>query len=169
MINRVLGSFPVEIRKNIGVHSCAGGDYDSAHSAEVSMAELIPHLLSLNAGYFLLSYSSESLFNRMSVLHAIAENFRHEANGIKQMIYLGVANPCNPEIETAEDVCLMLMEAEAAIPKDQLGATDDCGFSPFSIDSKPACGGPDAAYDMAFEKMKARVEGANMASRILEV
>jgi hypothetical protein len=53
------------------------------------------------------------------------------------------------------------------IPKDQLGATDDCGFSPFSIDVKPKHGSPDVARDIAFQKITNRLKGAEMASRKL--
>ena len=57
-----------------------------------------------------------------------------------------------------------LEEASKWIAKDQLGATDDCGFSPFSIDVKPKHGSPDFAREVAIRKIKARVEGARMAS-----
>ncbi|MDT7644103.1 MAG: hypothetical protein QOC75_1103, partial [Pseudonocardiales bacterium] len=46
---------------------------------------------------------------------------------------------------------------------------DDCGFSPFSIDEKPNHGSPDFARDVAFEKIKARVEGARAAAEQLGV
>ena len=61
-------------------------------------------------------------------------------------------------------MCDDLLLAAKYIPKDRLGATDDCGFSPFSIDVKPKHGSPDVARDIAFQKIKARVEGAKMAS-----
>ena len=50
-----------------------------------------------------------------------------------------------------------------------MGATDDCGFSPFSIDVKPKHGSPDFARDVAMKKIKARVEGARMASEKLGI
>ena len=55
------------------------------------------------------------------------------------------------------------------IAKDQLGATDDCGFSPFSIDVKPKHGSPDFAREVAMQKIKVRVEGARMASEKLGI
>ena len=55
------------------------------------------------------------------------------------------------------------------IPKERLGSTDDCGFSPFSIDVKPKHGSPDVARDIAFQKIRSRVEGTRMASEKLEV
>jgi hypothetical protein len=59
------------------------------------------------------------------------------------------------------------MAASEFIPKERLGSTDDCGFSPFSIDVKPKHGSPDAARDIAFQKIKARVEGTRLASEKL--
>ena len=55
------------------------------------------------------------------------------------------------------------------IPKERLGATDDCGFSPFSRDEKPKHGSPDFARDIAMQKIANRVKGAAMASEELGV
>jgi hypothetical protein len=51
------------------------------------------------------------------------------------------------------------------IPKERLGSTDDCGFSPFSIDEKPNHGSPSFAREVAFEKIRNRVEGTRMAAQ----
>ena len=53
--------------------------------------------------------------------------------------------------------------------KEALGATDDCGFSPFSRDIKPKHGSPDFARDVAMQKIRARLEGARLASEELGV
>lgn len=86
-----------------------------------------------------------------------------------QVVFVGVINPLNPRVETPEEVCEALVTAAKYIPLHRLGATDDCGFSPFSIDVKPLHGGPDIARDVAFAKIKARVEGARMASEKLRI
>ena len=99
----------------------------------------------------------------------IGEHMREDANGVKQVAFIGVINPQNPRVETPEEVCADLVLAAKYIPKDQLGATDDCGFSPFSIDAKPKHGSPDAARDIAFQKIKARIEGVKLAERQLGV
>ena len=67
----------------------------------------------------------------------------------------------------AQEVCDDLVLAAKYIPKERLGSTDDCGFSPFSIDMKPKHGSPDIARDIAFQKIKARVDGTRMASERL--
>ena len=82
---------------------------------------------------------------------------------------MGVIDPLNPTVETPEQVRDELTTAARHIPVERLGATDDCGFSPFSIDEKPKHGSPDFARDIAFAKIAARVEGAAMASQQLGI
>ena len=85
-----------------------------------------------------------------------------------QVCFMGVINPLTPEIETAEQIKNELLTAAKYIPVERLGATDDCGFSPFSRDVKPKHGSPDFARDVAMKKISARLEGARLASAELE-
>jgi methionine synthase II (cobalamin-independent) len=78
-----------------------------------------------------------------------------------------VINPLDPTVETADQVKEALVTAAKYIPVERLGATDDCGFSPFSRDEKPKHGSPDFARDVAMQKISARIEGARMASEEL--
>lgn len=163
--NRVIDRFTAEERRNIGVHTCPGGDCDSTHSADVDYAELLPSMFRMNAGYFLIQLASEA--DKERVYRLCGEHSREDANGVAQTCFIGVTNPQNPRVETADQVCDDLMRASKHIPKERLGSTDDCGFSPFSIDVKPKHGSPDAARDVAFRKIAARVEGTRMASEKL--
>ncbi|KAL8887824.1 MAG: hypothetical protein Q9215_004658 [Flavoplaca cf. flavocitrina] len=165
--NKVLDRFSAEERANIGIHTCPGGDCDSVHSGEVPYAALLPSLFAMNAGYFLIQLASEK--DKTSVYKQIGESIRRDANGVKQVAFIGVTNPLNPKVETADEIAADILEASKYIAKDQLGATDDCGFSPFSIDVKPKHGSPDFARDIAMQKIKARVDGARMASETLDV
>ena len=122
----------------------------------------------MNAGYFLIQLASEA--DKTSVYKQIAQSLRSDANGVSQKAFIGVIDPLNPKVETPEEVCERLVEAAHIIGKDKIGATDDCGFSPFSIDVKPKHGqGPDFARDIAFQKIKARIEGAKLASEKLGI
>ncbi len=165
--NRVLDRFSAEERVNIGIHTCPGGDMDSVHSKEVDYAELLPSLFRMNAGYFLIQLASED--DKERVYRLIGDSIRADANGVKQVAFIGVIDPLNPTVETAEQVAADLVLAARHIPVDQLGATDDCGFSPFSIDEKPRHGSPDFARDIAFQKITAREQGAELAARRLGV
>lgn len=108
--------------------------------------------------------------DKESIYRQIGGLIRKDANGVKQVAFIGVTNPRNPRVETAEEICEAILEASKYIPVDQLGATDDCGFSPFSMDVKPKHGGgPDFARRIAFQKISARVKGAMMASEKLGI
>jgi len=165
--NRVLDRFSPEERKNIGIHTCPGGDNDSVHSKEVPYEKLLNHMFKLNAGYFLIQCASED--DKESVYKLCGENSREDADGVPQVCFMGVINPLTPEVETPEQVKDDLVTAAKHIPVDRLGATDDCGFSPFSRDEKPKHGSPDFARDVAMQKISARLEGARMASEELGV
>jgi methionine synthase II (cobalamin-independent) len=165
--NRVIDRFSPEERKNIGVHTCPGGDCDATHSADVDYADLLPSMFKMNAGYFLIQLASEK--DKERVYKLIGEHSRKDANGVPQVAFIGVINPQDPRVETPQEVCADLMLASKYIPKERLGATDDCGFSPFSIDVKPKHGSPDVARDIAFQKIKSRIEGARMASEKLSL
>ena len=165
--NWVLDRFTPEERVNIGVHTCPGGDRDSVHSADVPYNNLLPSMFEMNAGYFLIQLKSER--DKDPVYESIGKHLRSDANGVTQMAYIGVTNPLNPRVESPEEIRDDLVRAANFVDRQQLGATDDCGFSPFSIDEKPNHGSPDYARDVAFQKIHNRVEGARMAAEKLGV
>jgi 5-methyltetrahydropteroyltriglutamate--homocysteine methyltransferase len=53
-----------------------------------------------------------------------------------------------------------VLEAADYIPIEQLGTTDDCGFSPFCDDTS-------TSRDAAFAKIRARVLGTALAAKII--
>ena len=159
--NRVIDRFSAEERRNIGIHTCPGGDNDSVHSKEVPYELLLSKMFGLNAGYFLIQCASQDDEEEVYRLE--------DADGVPQVCFMGVVNPLSPEVETAEQVRDRLVLAAKHIPVERLGATDDCGFSPFSRDLKPAHGSPDFARDIAMQKITARGEGARLASEALGV
>jgi methionine synthase II (cobalamin-independent) len=165
--NRVMARFSAEERSRIGLHTCPGGDRDSVHSADVPYSDLLPSMFGINAGYFLIQLASERDKDR--VYQLIGENLRSDADGVTQMAYIGVINPLNPRVESPEEVRDTLIRAASFIPKEQLGATDDCGFSPFSIDEKPSHGSPDFARETAWQKITNRVAGTKLAAEKLGV
>ena len=151
--NRVLAPFTAEERRRLGVHTCPGGDQDSTHSADVDYAELLPSLFRLNVANFYVQLSSEE--DRPRVLRILAGH----ATGNRR-IFVGVIDPIDPRIETAEQVRDRVLEAARFIEPDRLGTTDDCGFSPFGDDTS-------TSRDTAFAKIRARVAGTALAARTL--
>ncbi|GAA1211763.1 5-methyltetrahydropteroyltriglutamate--homocysteine methyltransferase [Pseudonocardia alaniniphila] len=163
--NRVMARFSADERRNIGIHTCPGGDRDSVHSADVPYNNLLGTMFDIDAGYFLIQLASER--EKDPVYETIGQNLRDDAHGVTQMAYIGVTNPQNPRVESPQEIADQLIRAANFIPKEQIGATDDCGFSPFSIDEKPNHGSPDYARDVAFRKIASRVEGSRLAAEKL--
>jgi 5-methyltetrahydropteroyltriglutamate--homocysteine methyltransferase len=151
--NLALNRFSSDERALIGVHTCPGADRDSTHSADVDYAELLPSLFELKVGNFYIAMTREP--DPVRVLSIIAEYVKPG-----QRVFIGVIDPIDPRIETAELVRDRILQAAAFIPPAQLGSTDDCGFSPF-------CDDRSTSRETAFAKIAARVAGTALASAIL--
>lgn len=147
--NMVFNRFNDEERKKIGVHVCPGGDHDSTHSADVDYTKFLPLLFDLNVGNFYLQLASEP--DRIKILKTIKQYLRPN-----QIVFVGVTDVINPKIESPEEVRDRILEAALYIPLNQLGTTDDCGFSPF-------CDDRSTTREVAFAKIKSRIDGTKLA------
>jgi 5-methyltetrahydropteroyltriglutamate--homocysteine methyltransferase len=148
--NDVLRRFSADERSRLGVHTCPGGDNDSTHSADVAYEDLLPTLFELKVANFYVQLASEP--DRARVLGTIRDNLRP---GLR--VFVGVIDPIDERVETPEEARDRVLEAAEFIPLDQLGSTDDCGFSPFGDDTS-------TARDTAFAKITARMQGTALAA-----
>ena len=153
--NLALDRFSVDERKQIGVHTCPGGDWDSTHSADVDYADLLPSLFQLKVSNFYIALAGER--DRPRVLQMIRDQLRPE-----HRVFVGVIAPIDPRVETPEEVRDRVLEAARYIPVTQLGTTDDCGFAPFCDDTS-------TSRDTAFAKIHSRVVGTALAAKALGV
>jgi 5-methyltetrahydropteroyltriglutamate--homocysteine methyltransferase len=151
--NLALSRFSPEERRRLGVHTCPGGDRDSTHSADVDYADLLPSLFELQVGNFYIALAEEH--DRPRVLQTIRHHLKPD-----QRVFVGVVAPIDPHVETPEEIRDRVLEAGRYIPVEQLGTTDDCGFSPFCDDTS-------TTRETAFAKIRARVEGTALAAEIL--
>lgn len=151
--NQVFNRFTKEEQQKLGVHVCPGGDHDSTHSADVDYVQFLPALFELNVDNFYLQLASEP--DRIKVLKTIKHHLKPN-----QRVFIGVTDVINPKVETKEEVRDRILEAVEYIPLHQLGTTDDCGFSPF-------CDDISTKRDVAFAKIKARIEGTKLAEEEL--
>lgn len=150
------GSPVALLQGRVGPHRRAhlsGGDRDSTHSADVDYAQLLPSLFELNLGNFYIALAGEREPKR--ALKIIRDHMKPG-----QRIFIGVTAPIDPRVETPEHVCDRVLRAAEYIPPDQLGTTDDCGFSPFNDDRS-------TSRDTAFAKIRARVLGTVLAAEKL--
>jgi 5-methyltetrahydropteroyltriglutamate--homocysteine methyltransferase len=152
--NLAFARFSSEERKLLGVHTCAGGDRDSTHSADVDYAELLPSLFQLNVSRFFIALAGET--DRVRVLKIIRAHMKPH-----HVVFVGVVAPIDPRVETPEEVRDRTLEAARHIPLAQLGTTDDCGFSPFCDDAS-------TTREKAFAKIRARIIGTGLAARELD-
>jgi 5-methyltetrahydropteroyltriglutamate--homocysteine methyltransferase len=151
--NLALARLSAEERSKIGIHTCPGGDRDSTHSADVDYSELLPSLFQLKAGNFYIALAGEP--DRVHVLKIIRQYMKPD-----HRVFVGVVSPIDPRVDTADEVRDRVIEAAEYIPIDQLGTTDDCGFSPFCDDTS-------TSRETAFAKIAARVRGTALASTAL--
>jgi 5-methyltetrahydropteroyltriglutamate--homocysteine methyltransferase len=151
--NLALVRFSLAERQRLGVHTCPGADCDSTHSQDVDYAELLPSLFQLQVDNFYIALAGEK--ERSRVLQTIRDLIKPN-----HRVFIGVTSPINPRVESAEEIRDLIVEASRYIPADQLGTCDDCGFSPFSDDTS-------TSRETAFAKIRARVAGTLLASKIL--
>jgi 5-methyltetrahydropteroyltriglutamate--homocysteine methyltransferase len=151
--NLALSRFSTAERHRIGVHTCPGGDIDSTHSADVDYSDLLPSLFELRVGNFYIALAGEK--DRPRVLKIIRQYLKPD-----QRAFVGVVSPIDPRVDTPEEVRDRVLEAAQYIPLDQLGTTDDCGYAPFSDDTS-------TTRETAFLKIRARVQGTELAGQIL--
>lgn len=78
----------------------------------------------------------------------------------RRRLFVGVIDSTSTRVETAEEVRERVLQAARFIPAQQLGTTDDCGFSPFADDVF-------MERQTAFAKIRARVDGTRLAEDIL--
>jgi 5-methyltetrahydropteroyltriglutamate--homocysteine methyltransferase len=151
--NLALSRFSDADRQRIGVHTCPGSDRDSTHSADVEYAELLPSLFELKAGSFYVALAGEK--DRAGVLRIIRDCLKPH-----QRVFVGVVAPIDEHVETPAEVRDRTLEAAEYLPLEQLGTTDDCGFSPFCDDTS-------TTRDKAFAKIRSRVLGTALAAEEL--
>ncbi len=78
----------------------------------------------------------------------------------EHQIFIGVVSPIDPRIEDPKEIRDRVLEAARYIPVEQLGTTDDCGFSPFCDDTS-------TTREKAFAKIRSRVVGTALAEEII--
>jgi 5-methyltetrahydropteroyltriglutamate--homocysteine methyltransferase len=151
---RVFSAFTEQEKGRLGIHVCPGADRDSTHSADVDYSELLSRMFNaLSCKRFYLQMKSEK--DPIKALETIKKHIQPS-----QLVFIGCVDVNDTRIETPEEICLFLEQAARYIPKNQLGCCDDCGFSPFADDVS-------TSRDVAFSKMKARIDGAKLASKKL--
>ena len=114
---------------------------------------MLPDLFQLHLTRFYIQLSTEK--ERVKILKCIQQHMKPN-----HRVFIGVTDPSNPQIESPGTIRDQILEAAEFIPMEQLGTTDDCGFSPFADDTS-------TPRNICYEKIKARIQGTKMAEQIL--
>jgi PAS domain S-box-containing protein len=97
-------------------------------NGSIITSELLPSLFELNAGNFYVAFAEER--DRARVLKIIRQCLKPG-----RTVFIGVVSPIDPRVEHPNEIRDRILEAARYISVEQLGTTDDCGFSPFSDDT----------------------------------
>lgn len=156
--NMALERFSAAERSLIGLHVSASGvrppGIDASAAAAIDYAELLPALFEIRAGSFYIAMAGQPEPER--VLRIARDYARPD-----QRIFVGVTDPADPRIESAEQVRDRVLLAARYLEPRRLGTTDDAGFAPFFDDDS-------VSRATAFAKVRARVEGTRLAAAVLE-
>jgi 5-methyltetrahydropteroyltriglutamate--homocysteine methyltransferase len=149
--NMALARFSGAERALIGLHISAAG---VSAAGGVDYADLLPALFEIRAGSFYIAMAGQPEPER--VLRIARDYARPD-----QCVFVGVTDPQDPRVETAEQVRDRVLLAARYLRPGRLGSTDDAGFAPFFDDAG-------VGRATAFAKVRARVEGTRLAAAILE-
>lgn len=138
-------------RRRIGVSLGALEGLRVDAAAEADEDALLTRLLALPAGCFYLP-----LAGVRDPLHRLDVVREHLPAG--RRVFVGVVDPTEATVESAERVFERTLQAAAHLPIDQLGTTDDGDYRAFEhLDAA-------ANRELAFARVRARVEGTALAA-----
>ncbi len=153
LLSLALDCFTAEEQARIGIYVGTAPYWTGPNSIDIDDTAVLSTLLEFPIGSFYIPFMNRAEPERL--LKFLRTNLKKT-----QRVFIGTTDPTSPEIETPEQVCKTVMQAARYIPPEQLGTTDDCGFAPFA----------DKAYadrQTALAKIRARIEGTEMATRTL--
>jgi len=148
-LNSALSNVDVEQTR---MHIC-WGNYEGPHTHDIALEKILPIILKSKVKYFLIESSNPRHAHEWKV-------FQDIKLPKDKVLVPGVIDSTSNFVEHPEVVADRLIQFSTVIPKDQLMAGTDCGFSTFAgfgkIDEK-----------ICYEKLHALVEGAKLASKVI--
>ena len=134
------------------MHIC-WGNYEGPHTHDIALEKILPIILKSKIKYFLIESSNPRHSHEWKV-------FQDIKLPKDKILVPGVIDSTSNFVEHPEVVADRLIQYSTVIPKDQLMAGTDCGFSTFAgfgkIDER-----------ICYEKLHALVEGTKLASKVI--
>ncbi len=148
-LNASLAAVPQD---QIRIHIC-WGNYEGPHTFDVGLEKILPIVLKAKTKYLLIESSNPRHAHEWKVF----ENIKLPKD---KVIVPGVIDSTSNFVEHPEVVSDRLRQFASVVPKDQIMAGTDCGFSTFAgfgkVDEK-----------ICYEKLDSLVKGAKIASNII--
>ena len=148
-LNASLAAVPQD---QIRIHIC-WGNYEGPHTFDVGLEKILPIVLKAKTKYLLIESSNPRHAHEWKVF----ENIKLPKD---KVIVPGVIDSTSNFVEHPEVVSDRLKQFASVVPKDQIMAGTDCGFSTFAgfgkVDEK-----------ICYEKLGSLVKGAKIASNII--
>ena len=148
-LNNALNGIPSEL---VRMHIC-WGNYEGPHTFDIGLEKILPVILKANLKYLLIESSNPRHSHEWQVFDEI------ELPKDKVVIP-GVIDSTSNFVEHPQVVADRLIQFSKVIPKDQLMAGTDCGFSTFAGFGK-------IDEDICYAKLNSLVEGAALASKLI--
>ena len=134
------------------MHIC-WGNYEGPHTHDIALEKILPIILKSKIKYFLIESSNPR--------HAHEWKVFEEIKLPKDKVLVpGVIDSTSNFVEHPEVVADRLIQFSTVIPKDQLMAGTDCGFSTFAGFGK-------IDENICYEKLHALVTGTKLASKVI--
>ena len=148
-LNLSLASVPQD---KIRMHIC-WGNYEGPHTFDIGLEKILPIVLKAKSKYLLIESSNPRHAHEWKVFEKIKLPQ-------DKVIVPGVIDSTSNFVEHPQVVADRLKQFSTFVPKEQIMAGTDCGFSTFAgfgkIDEK-----------ICYEKLHALVEGTKLASKVI--
>ncbi len=145
-INNSLKNVPYD---NTRMHVC-WGNYEGPHTHDIPLVKILPLILKTNVKYILIESSNPRHAHEWKVF----EEIKLPKNKI---VVPGVIDSTSNFVEHPEVVADRLKQFSKVVPKEQIIAGADCGFSTFAGFGK-------VDEQIVYAKLKSLVDGARLAS-----
>ena len=148
-LNNALINIPSE---QVRMHIC-WGNYEGPHTFDIDLEKILPIILKANVKFLLIESSNPRHAHEWQVFKDI--NLPKD-----KVIAPGVIDSTSNFVEHPKVVADRLIQFSKVIPKDQLMAGTDCGFSTFAGFGK-------IDEEICYQKLSSLVEGASLASKLI--
>jgi len=154
LLNQVCDKLSPQELALVTLHTCFGADNFTNHNY-CNYADIYPVLLHSKIKNFHFPFASLGEGEFENILTCIKENIRDKN------IYLGFVSHLDKDIETPPQIAERILLANSILGKVP-GVSECCGYSPF-------CNDLTTTREWAFEKIRARVAGAKLAEKKLNL